>query len=180
MRLSPLVLVFGLAASSMAMPGNSQRANDPAAMPGNSPRPDDQITPRSVALLKQGEVAADAGKYQEADDHFETALAIDPRNRAAFVAMARVASKQKLYGQAIRFTNKALALEPTDRAALAVQGQAMVELGAVARARDVLAKLQLVCAGACPEAMTLSAAIARGPTMAAAKSAATTPKTKTN
>ena len=44
MRLSPLVLVFGLAASSMAMPGNSQR-------------PDDQIAPRSVTLLKQGETA---------------------------------------------------------------------------------------------------------------------------
>ena len=94
--------------------------------------------------------------------------------------MARVAAKQKLYGQSIRFTNKALILEPTDRSALAVQGQAMVELGAVARAREVLAKLQKVCAGACTEAMTLSAAIARGPTMAAAKPVATTPKTKTN
>ena len=167
MRLSPLVLVFGLAASSMAMPGVSQR-------------PDDQIAPRSVALLKQGEIAAAAGKYIEADDNFEVALAVDPRNRAAFVAMARVAAKQKLYGQAIRFTNKALALEPTDRAALSVQGQAMVEIGAVARAKDVLAKLQKVCAAACPEAGTLSAAIARGPTMASAKPAATTPKTKTN
>jgi len=166
MRLSPLVLVFGLAASSMAMPGVSQR-------------PDDQITPRSVALLKQGEAAATAGKYIEADDNFEAALAVDPRNRAAFVAMARVAAKQMLYGQAIRFTNKALALEPTDRAALAVQGQAMVELGAVARAREVLAKLQKLCAGACPEAGTLSAAIARGPTLAAAKPVAK-PKTKTN
>jgi len=180
MRLSPLVLVFGLAASSMAVPGNSQRASDPAGTPGAAARPDDQIPPRSLALLKQGETAAAAGKYQDADDAFETALAIDPRNRAAFVAMARVASKQKLYGQAIRFTNKALSLEPTDRAALSVQGQAMVELGAAARAREVLAKLQTVCAGACPEAMTLSAAIARGPTMAAAKPAATTPKTKTN
>jgi len=164
MRLSPLVLVFGLAASSMAMPGVSQR-------------PDDQIAPRSVALLKQGEAAAAAGKYIEADDAFETALAVDPRNRAAFVAMARVAAKQKLYGQAIRFTNKALILEPTDRAALEVQGQAMVELGATARAKEVLAKLQTVCAGACGEATTLSAAIARGPTLAAAKPVATTPKT---
>lgn len=180
MRLSPLVLVFGLAASSMAMPGISQRPDDQVEMTGNSPRPDDQITPRSVALLKQGETAADAGKYIEADDNFEAALAVDPRNRAAFVAMARVASKQKLYGQAIRFTNKALSLEPTDRAALAVQGQAMVELGAAARAREVLVKLQTVCAGACPEAATLSASIARGPTLASVKPTATTPKTKTN
>ena len=167
MRLSPLVLVFGLAASSLAVPGTSQR-------------PDDQLAPRSVALLKQGEASLAAGKYVEADDNFEAALVVDPRNRAAFVAMARVAAKQKLYGQAIRFTNKALSLEPTDRAALAVQGQAMVELGAAARAREVLAKLQTVCAGACPEATTLSAAIARGPTLASVKPAAMTPKTKTN
>ncbi|MEO7813826.1 MAG: tetratricopeptide repeat protein [Sphingomicrobium sp.] len=166
MRLSPLVLVFGLAASSMAVPGVSQR-------------PDDQIAPRSVALLKQGEASAAAGKYVEADDAFEAALAVDPRNRAAFVAMARVAAKQKLYGQAIRFTNKALLLEPTDRSAFAVQGQAMVEIGALGRAKEVLAKLQTVCAGACPEAASLSAAIARGPTLAAAKPAEK-PKTKTN
>ena len=156
MRLSPLVLVFGLAASSMAVPGVSQR-------------PDDQLAPKSVALVKQGEASAAAGKYLEADDAFETALAVDPRNRAAFVALARVASKQKLYGQAIRFSNKALSLEPTDRSALGVQGQAMVEIGALGRAKEVLAKLQTVCAGACPEAASLSAAIARGPTMAAAK-----------
>ena len=166
MRLSPLVLVFGLAASSMAVPGVSQR-------------PDDQLLPKSVALVKQGEASAAAGKYLEADDAFETALAVDPRNRAAFVAMARVASKQKLYGQAIRFANKALSLEPTDRNALNVQGQAMVEIGALGRAKEVLAKLQTLCAGACPEAATLSAAIARGPTMAAAKPAEKA-KTKTN
>lgn len=167
MRLSPIALVFGLAASSMAVPSASQR-------------PDDQIAPRSTELLKQGEAAAAAGKYVEADDNFEAALVVDPRNRAAFVAMARVASKQKLYGQAIRFTNKALALEPTDRSAMAVQGQAMVELGAAARAKEVLAKLQALCAGPCPEATTLSASIAKGPTLAAAKPAAPTPKTKTN
>jgi len=166
MRLSPLLPVFGLAASSMAVPGVSQR-------------PDDQITPRSVTLLKQGEAAAAAGKYSEADDAFETALAVDPRNRAVFVAMARVAARQKLYGQAIRFTNKALLLEPTDRAALAVQGQAMVEIGAASRAKEVLAKLQTVCAGACAEAATLSAAIARGPTLASVKPS-DKPKSKTN
>ena len=167
MRLSPLVLVFGLAASSLSVPGTSQR-------------PDDQIAPRSTEFLKQGETAAAAGKYLEADDNFEAALAVDPRNRAAFVAMARVAAKQKLYGQAIRFTNKALALEPTDRSAMAVQGQAMVELGAAARAKEVLAKLQTLCAGPCVEAGTLSAAIAKGPTLAAAKPVVTVPKTKTN
>ena len=67
MRLSPIALVFGLAASSLAVPGMGQR-------------PDDQIAERSVALVKQGETAAAAGKYQEADDAFEGALVVDPRN----------------------------------------------------------------------------------------------------
>ena len=157
MRLSPLVLAFGLAASSLAVPVIGQK-------------PDDQVAPKSVEFLKKGETALAAGKLIEADDAFETALAIDPRNRAAFVAMARVAVKQKLYGQAIRLTNKALTLEPTDRDALAVQGEAMVELGALPRAKENLAKLQKLCGSAsCPQAATLSTAIARGPALAAAK-----------
>jgi cytochrome c-type biogenesis protein CcmH/NrfG len=156
MRLSPLVLAFGLAASSLAMPVAGQR-------------PDDQITPKSVEFQKQGEAALAAGKLLEADDALETALAIDPRNRAAFVAMARVAMKQKLFGQTIRLTNRALNLEPTDKDALAVQGMAMVELGAAARAKDVLAKLQKLCTQGCPQAAELSGAIARGPSLAQAK-----------
>jgi Tfp pilus assembly protein PilF len=163
MRLSPLFLVFGLAASSLAVPVVGQQ-------------PDDQIAPKSQEFLKQGQSALAAGKLIEADDAFETALAIDPRNRGAFVAMARVAMKQKLYGQAIRLTNKALSLEPTDKDALAVQGMAMVELGASARARDVLAKLQKLCTSGCTQAAELSGAIARGPTLAQAKPPAT-PKT---
>ena len=101
---------------------------------------------------------------------------LDPKNRAVFVAMANVAMKQNLYGQAIRFTNRALQLEPTDRAALAVQGQAMVEAGAAARAKETLAKLQKLCTSGCPEAAALSAAIARGPSLAAAKTPSTTKK----
>lgn len=156
MRLSPLVLAFALAASSLAVPVAGQK-------------PDNEIAPRSAELLKQGEAALAAGRLIEADDALEAALVVDPRNRAAFVAMAKVAIKQQLYGQAIRLTNRALALDPTDREALAVQGLAMVEQGAAARARDVLAKLQKVCAAPCPQASELSGAIARGPSLAQAK-----------
>ena len=109
--------------------------------------------------------------FVEADEALETALAVDPRNRAAYNSLARVAQRQKLYGQAIRFTNKALALEPNDRDALAVQGEAMVELGAVARAKENLAKLQKLCPSGCPQLAELSAAITRGPTVASAKAA---------
>ena len=160
MRLTPLVLCLGLAASTV-----------PVAVVGQ--RPDDQIAPKSIALLKQGETLLSQGKLIEADDAFETALTVDPKNRAAFTAMARVAIKQQLYGQAIKLTNKALALEPTDRDAIAVQGEAMVELGALPRAKENLAKLQKLCPSGCTQLAELSAVITRGPTVASAKPPAT-------
>jgi Tfp pilus assembly protein PilF len=139
------------------------------AAPLASQRPDDQIHPRSVELMRQGEASLASGKFVEADDALEAALTVDPRNRTAFVVMARVAQKQRLFGQAIRFTNRALALEPRDLDALAVQGEAMVELGAVPRARDNLAKLQKLCPNGCKQLSTLSAAISRGPSVASLK-----------
>ena len=146
------------------------------AAPLASQKPDDQIHPRSVELMRQGETFLASGKFVEADDALEAALTVDPRNRTAFVVMARVAQKQRLFGQAIRFTNKALALEPGDLDALAVQGEAMVELGAVPRARDNLAKLQKLCPNGCKQLSTLSAAINRGPSVASVRAPAT-PKT---
>ena len=143
------------------------------AAPATGQRPDDQIAARSIALQREGEALLGTGKFIEAADSLETALAVDPRNRSAFVALAKVAQKQKLFGKSIRLTNKALALEPADRDALAVQGEAMVELGALPRARENLAKLQKLCAGGCPQVASLTNAISRGPTVAAARTPAT-------
>ena len=147
------------------------------AAPLASQRSDDQIHPRSIELMRQGETLLAGGKFVEADDALEAALTVDPRNRTAFVVMGRVAQKQRLFGQAIRFTNKALALEPRDLDALAVQGEAMVELGAVARAQQNLAKIKSLCgAKPCAPATNLSALIQRGPAMAKAETPAAAPK----
>ena len=76
MRLTPIVLSLGLAAATMAGAGHGQR-------------PDDQIDPRSIALVKQGETLLAAGQATTKPiDLLETALAVDPRNRAAFIALA--------------------------------------------------------------------------------------------
>ena len=165
MRLTPIVLCLGLAASTV-----------PTMLIGQ--RPDDQIAPLSVSLQKQGETLLAAGKLVEADDALESALAADPKNRTVFVTMAKVAIKQGLFGQAVHLTNKALALEPTDRNALLVQGEAMVEMGAAPRARENLAKIQKLCGtAACPQAIQLGATISRGPQMASAtKKSAEEPK----
>ena len=157
MRSLPRLLLIGFAASAVAFPLSAQRA-------------DDQIAPKSVELQHQGQALMSAGKLEQAEDMLETALAADPRNRWAYVDLARVAEKEHLFGKAIRMTQKALVIEPNDPDAIAVQGEAMVEMGATPRAQENLQKLQKICAAKpCPQIAQLSAAISRGPTVAAAK-----------
>ena len=156
MRLLPHVLVIGLAGLALAGPVTGQRA-------------DDQILPKSVELQRQGKTALATGKLDQAEDLLETALAVDPRNRWAFVDLARVAEKQQLHGKAIRMTNRALQLDPNDADAIAVQGEAMVELGAVARAQQNLQKLRTLCPNGCAQLSSLQMAITRGPSVASAK-----------
>lgn len=158
------VLMVGAASFLLASPVLGQKS-------------DDQISPKSVELQRQGKALLAAGKFEAAEDVLETSLAVDPRNRWAFVDLARVAEKQHLYGKAIRMTNKALQLEPNDPDAIAVQGEAMVELGATARAQQNLAKLQTICAPkGCPQIAQLSSAITRGPTVAAVTKTPDVPK----
>ena len=137
-----------------------------AASPVVGQQPDNQILPKSVELQKQAETELVAGKLSEAADLLETSVAVDPRNRSAFVDLARIATKQKLFGKAIRLTNEALQLEPNDLDAIEVQGEAMVELGAIPRAKENLAKLQKLCSNSCTQVAQLSSAISRGPTVA--------------
>ena len=141
-----------------------------AAAQVGAQKADDQIAAKSVQLQHQARELMSAGKLTQAEDLLETALTVDPRNRGAFVDIARVAEKQHLFGKAIRMTSKALLLEPNDPDAIAVQGEAMVEMGATARAQANLQKLQTICgAKGCPQVAQLSAAISRGPTVASAR-----------
>jgi len=157
MHFLPRLLLAGFATVAVGAPVSGQRA-------------DDQIQPKSIALMHEGQAQLAAGKLEEAENLLETALAVDPRNRWAYVDLARVAEKQHLFGKAIRMTSKALLIEPNDPDAIAVQGEAMVEMGATARAQDNLHKLQTICgAKACPQVAQLSSAISRGPTVASAK-----------
>lgn len=135
------------------------------AMSGSSlgQKPDDQINPRSIAMQKQGEAALAAGNYSAADDALEAAVVADPRNRAAYVSLGRVAQAQALPGKAIRYYKDALLLEPNDLGALSGEGNALVQRGAVDRAKTNLARIQQLCKGACPAATTLADAIAKGP-----------------
>ncbi|MBS0478617.1 MAG: tetratricopeptide repeat protein [Proteobacteria bacterium] len=151
MRLFPAALALAFAALSVSTSLSAQRA-DPA------------IDPRSMALLTQGRAAAAAGNLDQATDLIETALAVDPRNRAAFVELAVVAERQQLPGKAIRLYREALLIEPNDPVALRGQGEALVAKGAMGPARENLAKIRTLCGKKpCPDAVSLAATIAKGP-----------------
>jgi Tfp pilus assembly protein PilF len=170
MRLTPIALSVALALATMASAGHGQR-------------PDSQIDARSMALLQQGQALTASAQYNQAIDTLETALAIDPRNRAAYVALARVAQGQKLPGKAIRLYAEALKLEPNDLSALAGQGEALVQRGAIDRAKRNLEKLKVACKGDCPQATTLAAVIAKGPppeVLTAQAPSTTVPKSEKN
>ena len=137
-------------------------------------RPDDQIDPRSMQLLAEGRALKAGGDIEGATDVVETALAVDPRNRAAFIVLAELAESRGLPGKSIRLYREALLLEPNDVAALRGQGEALVAKGALAQARSNLSRIKTLCKGACPDATRLSAAIAKGPPVT---TAAITPKT---
>jgi Tfp pilus assembly protein PilF len=139
-------------------------------------RRDDDIDKRSVAMTAQAKALLAAGKFEEATDTLESALAIDPRNRPAFIVLAEVARKQGLPGKAIRFYREALTLEPNDIAALAGQGSAMVEKGAVTKAKDNLARIKQLCLTACPEIATLNQQIAAAEAKPIVSAEAITPK----
>lgn len=132
-------------------------------------RPDDQIDARSLSLLQQGKAARASGDLDAATDLLETAVAVDPRNRQAFITMAEVAETRGLPGKAIRLYREALLLEPNDVVALAGQGEAMVAKGAVERAKENLARVRTLCKSTCPQATTLAAVIAKGPPVATAQ-----------
>lgn len=167
MRLLPLALVAGLGLATFSTSVSGQRA-------------DDQIAPLSLAYQARGEALTAQRQYAGATDSLETALAVDPRNRGAYRALARVAGAQGLHGKAIKLYGEVLAIEPNDLEALAGQGDAMVQRGAVDRARANLERIRKLCASGCGPATQLAAVIAKGPPPAvvtAQVKPATTPAT---
>ena len=150
MRILPIALTLALVGATMASAGFGQRA-------------DDQIDPRSLALVEQAQSLTAAGRHDDANDLLETALVVDPGNRGAYIALARVAQAQRLPGKALRYYADALRLEPNDVTALGGQGEAYVQRGAVDRARANLERVRRLCGQSCPQATQLAAAINRGP-----------------
>lgn len=123
----------------------------------------DAPDPRAVALIGQGQAALMAGETQAAIDAFEAALAVDPGYTPIFINLAEASRQSGLQGKAIRYYREALQRDPGNFAAIAGEGAALMEKGAVEKAKRNLAKLQSLCGDGCPETIALQTTIASGP-----------------
>ena len=164
MRVLPFAIASALTVASLS-----------ASLQGQ--RPPAPLDARSLQLLSDGKAARAAGNLDAATDLLETAVAVDPRNREAFVVLAQLAEARDLPGKAIRLYREALALEPNDLTALKGQGEALVAKGALARAQENLVRIRTLCKTNCLAATQLAAVIAKGPPPAIAQ-ADTMPKPK--
>jgi tetratricopeptide (TPR) repeat protein len=124
---------------------------------------------QAVALVEQGRAALQAGDTQTAVDSFEAALAVDPGYTQVYLHLAEAARANGLQGKAIHYYREALEREPSNFAAISGEGEALLEKGAVEKARRNLAQLQSLCGAGCSETQQLAAAIDRGPTMIASE-----------
>jgi tetratricopeptide (TPR) repeat protein len=124
-------------------------------------KPDYQIDPQSLKLTAEGDAALKTGDADTAMGWYETALAVDPLNRAAYVGMAKVAENQGLKGKAIRFYREALEIDPNDQTIIAAQSEVMVAKGALEAAQKNLARLRILCRTDCSGADRLAMSIGK-------------------
>ncbi|MCP9223031.1 hypothetical protein MKP08_09755 [Erythrobacter sp. LQ02-29] len=134
--------------------------------------------PRAEVLLDQGKAALAADQPQQAVDAFEAALAIDPGYEGTYLALGEAARAQGLQGKAIRYYREVLTRKPDDYGAISGEGIAMVEKGAVEKARLNLSRLESLCGDDCSETQRLAAAIARGPQQPVLTAEAVMPEAK--
>lgn len=118
--------------------------------------------PRAAQLIAEGEAALKADDAQAAIDAFEAALAVDPAHTPIFLKLAEAARIDGLQGKAIRYYREALERDPDNFAAISGEGVALVEKGALEKAKRNLTKLESLCGSSCPETENLKLSIASG------------------
>jgi tetratricopeptide (TPR) repeat protein len=96
-------------------------------------------------------------------DNFEAALALDPGYTSVYLDLGEAARREGLQGEAIHYYRQALERDPKNLAAISGEGEALLEKGAIEKAKRNLAKLQSLCGGTCAETRQLAAAIQAGP-----------------
>jgi tetratricopeptide (TPR) repeat protein len=163
MRYTPAALALSLLLAVSASVGHGQAPESESAA--------------ARALLASGRAMLAGGDTQGATDAFEAALAIDPAYVRGYIALGDAARAEGLQGKAIHYYREALERDPDNLGALSGEGGAMVEKGAVEKAKKNLARLEGLCGKGCDETRLLAAAIARGPIHRVLSAEASPPET---
>ena len=121
------------------------------------------LEPRAAALQSEGRAALAAGNVDAAIDAFEAALTVQPGSVILTLDLAEATRRQGLQGKALHYYRKALISDPQNLDAIAGEGTALVEKGAVEKARRNQTRLQGLCGKDCSQVQSLSAAISKGP-----------------
>lgn len=150
MRYTPAALALSLLAAVSASSGFG------AATPA-------PLDPRAAALVQQGRDALAAGQVDGAIDAYEAALAVQPGNVTVLLSLAEATRREGMQGKALAYYRDALAADPDNQYAIAGEGAALVEKGAIEKARRNLARLEQLCGKDCAPTQQLAAAIAKGP-----------------
>lgn len=133
------------------------------ASAGFSAAPPQPLDPRAAALVAEGRAALGSGNVDQAIDAFESALAVQPGEPAIFLDLAEATRRQGLQGKALHYYREVLERDPQNVAAIAGEGAAMVEKGAIEKAKRNLVRLQGLCGDKCAATQSLAAALAKGP-----------------
>jgi tetratricopeptide (TPR) repeat protein len=149
MRYYPAALALSLLAAVTASTGYSA--------------PPQSLDPRAAGLLARGESELAADRVDEAVSAYEAALTLQPGNVDVLLGLAQATRRQGMQGKALHYYRLALVVDPQNLAAISGEGAALVEKGAVEKARRNLTRLQGLCGATCPATRQLAAAIAKGP-----------------
>lgn len=162
MRYTPAALALSLLAAVTA-----------SVSPGAPPAP---LDPAAALLVADGRKALAAGDANAAIDAYEAAFAIQPGHVAILLNLAEATRAQGMQGKALHYYREALEIEPGNIYALSGEGIALVEKGAVEKARLSLARVQQLCGNNCQPALELAAAIQKGPARQMVSAEAVKPK----
>lgn len=149
MRYTPVALALSLLAAVTASAIHSA--------------PQRSLDSRAAALVVQGRQALGSGQVDAAIDAFEAALAVEPGSVPILLDLANATRRQGMQGKALHYYREALEADPGNVMAISGEGAALVEKGAVEKARRNLVRLQGLCGNDCEATKQLAAAIGKGP-----------------
>jgi choline-sulfatase len=112
--------------------GSSTNVPEPSLLPD----PKDKIEQQN--LLHSAMMAAEDGRYSDAQVGLEKVLALDPSSQTALMQLGELELHAGQYAKATEYLKRARALRPEDATAAFYEGKALVKAGNLTGARDAL------------------------------------------